>query len=164
MNMSIREGDTLPAATFVRKGADGPEAVELAGLTKGRRIVIVAVPGAFTPTCHSAHMPTIIAEHDAIRAKGVDEVIVLSVNDMHVMKLWGEETGAEAAGITLLADPESTFTKAIGMNFTAPATGMIDRSSRYVMVVDDGVVSRFQLEDKAGGCALTGGQAILDLL
>ncbi|NKB26371.1 MAG: redoxin family protein [Rhodobacteraceae bacterium] len=162
--MSIREGDTLPAATFVRKGPDEPEAVNLADLTTGRKIVVVAVPGAFTPTCHSAHMPTIIDAHGAIRAKGVDEVIVLSVNDMHVMKFWGEVTGAAAAGITLLADPQSKFTKAIGMDFTAEATGMIDRSSRYVMVVDDGVVTRFQPEDITGGCALTGGQAILDLL
>jgi glutaredoxin/glutathione-dependent peroxiredoxin len=162
--MSIRVGETLPNASFVRRGADGPEAVDLGSLTKGRRIVIVAVPGAFTPTCHSAHMPTIIAEHDTIRARGVDEVIVLAVNDMHVMKMWGQVTGAEAAGITLLADVDSGFTKAIGMEFTAAAAGMFDRSSRYVMIVDDGVVTRFQVEDNAGNCAMTGGQAILDLL
>lgn len=162
--MTIREGDRLPDATLIRKEGSDPVEVSVAELTRGRRVVIVAVPGAFTPTCHSAHMPTLIAEHDAIRAKGVDEMVVLSVNDMHVMKLWGEQTGAEAAGITLLADPESNFTTALGVDFTDPSRGMIKRSSRYVMVVDDGVVTRFQLESKKGGCELTGGVAILALL
>ena len=91
--MTIREGDRLPEATLIRKEGTDPVAVSLSDLTRGRRVVIVGVPGAFTPTCHSAHMPTLISEHDAIKAKGVDEMIILAVNDMHVMKLWGNRRG-----------------------------------------------------------------------
>lgn len=162
--MTISTGDTLPEATLVHMGAEGPQEVALAERIKGRKVVIFAVPGAFTPTCHSAHVPSFIRAHDGLRAKGVDEVICVAVNDPFVMAAWGEATGAAAAGITMLADPQSHFTKALGMDFTAPPVGLIDRSQRYAMLVEDGVVTVLNVEDNPGECAISAGETLLDAL
>lgn len=162
--MTISVGDKLPDATLVRMGADGPEAVTLSSLTAGRKVVVFAVPGAFTPTCHSAHVPSFIRTKDQFDAKGVDEIICLSVNDPFVMGNWGEATGATAAGITMLGDAESAFTKAIGMDFTAPPAGLIDRSKRYAMVVEDGVVTVLNEEENPGACEVSAGEALLATL
>ena len=159
--MPISVGDSLPDATFSRIGANGPEQVPLADLTKGRKVAIFAVPGAFTPTCHSAHVPSFIRTKDQFAAKGVDEIICISVNDPFVMKAWGEATGATAAGLTLLADGTSAFTKAIGMDFDAPPVGLMGRSKRYAMLVEDGRVSVFQAEESPGVCDVSGGEALL---
>lgn len=159
--MTITTGDTLPEATLVRLGAEGPEAVKLSGITKGRKVAVFAVPGAFTPTCHSAHVPSFIRTKDQFDAKGVDEIVCISVNDPFVMKAWGEATGATAAGITMLADADSAFTKAIGMDFDAPPAGLIARSQRYAMLVEDGTVSIFQAEDAPGTCDVSAGEALL---
>ncbi|OSP54174.1 peroxiredoxin [Pseudoruegeria sp. SK021] len=162
--MTLDVGTKLPAATLHRKGPDGLEAIALADRLAGRKAVIFAVPGAFTPTCDSAHMPSFVRTIDAFRAKGVDEIICISVNDIHVMDLWGQTTGATDAGITLLADGDSTFTKAIGMAFSAPEAGLIDRSKRYAMIVDDGVVTAFNIEASPGVCDVSAGEALLELL
>ncbi len=159
--MAITQGDTLPDATLVELGADGPAAVQLSAKTKGRKVVIFAVPGAFTPTCHSAHVPSFIRTKDQFDAKGVDEIICVSVNDPFVMKAWGEATGAAAAGITMLGDAESAFTSAIGMDFSAPPAGLLARSKRYAMLVDDGVVTLLQEEESPGVCDVSGGEALL---
>ena len=160
--MTISQGDQLPDATLVQMGADGPAQVSVAEKTKGRKVVIFAVPGAFTPTCHSAHVPSFVRTKAQFDAKGVDEIICVSVNDPFVMKAWGEATGATAAGITMLGDPESAFTKAIGMTFSAPPAGLVDRSKRYAMLVDDGKVTLFQAEDSPGTCEVSAGEALLD--
>ena len=160
--MVISTGEKLPDATVVRRGNDGPESVALADLLKGRKVVIFAVPGAFTPTCHSAHVPSFIRTKDQFAAKGVDEIICISVNDPFVMKAWGEATGANSAGITMLGDPDSSFTKAIGMEFDAPPAGLMARSKRYAMVVDDGTVTVFQAEESPGVCEVSGGEALLE--
>lgn len=149
---------------MVQLGAEGPEAVALADKTKGRKVVIFAVPGAFTPTCHSAHVPSFVRTKDQFNAKGVDEIICVSVNDPFVMKAWGEATGATAAGITMLADAGSEFTKAIGMDFDAPPAGLMARSKRYAMVVEDGKVTVLQAEENPGVCEVSGGEALLDAL
>ncbi len=159
--MTITAGDTLPDISFVEMGADGPTPVSLSDKTKGRKVVIFAVPGAFTPTCHSAHVPSFIRTKDQFAAKGVDEIICVSVNDPFVMKAWGEATGASAAGITMLADPQSEFTNAIGMAFTAPPAGLIARSKRYAMLVDDGQVTLLQQEESPGVCDVSGGEGLL---
>lgn len=161
--MSISVGDTLPEATFTRMGPDGPEQISLKSLTSGRKVVIFAVPGAFTPTCHSAHMPGFIAAKDALTEKGVDEIICLSVNDAHVMRMWGEVTGATAAGITLLADTEGAFAKAIDMEFDAAAVGMFGRSKRYAMAAENGVVTVWHPETTRG-CEVSGGPAMVAAL
>ncbi len=159
--MAISAGDALPDASLVKIGESGPEAVEMAALTKGRKVVIFAVPGAFTPTCHSAHVPSFIRTKDQFAAKGVDEIICVSVNDPFVMKSWGEVTGAAEAGITMLGDAQSTFTKAMGMDFDAPPAGLVARSKRYAMLVEDGVVKILQAEDAPGVCEVSGGEALL---
>lgn len=159
----IAVGDRLPDAAFVRMGAAGPETVRLAERLAGRRVVIFAVPGAFTPTCDSAHLPSFIRTGPQLKAKGIDEILCISVNDAHVMRLWGETSGATAAGITLLADSDATFTKAVGMAFSNPAVGFHDRSRRYAMVVEDGVVSVLHL-DQPGVCDLSTGESLLAAL
>ncbi|WP_306152280.1 peroxiredoxin [Roseovarius sp. MMSF_3281] len=160
--MSISKGDKLPEATLAQMGGDGPEQVELSDKVKGRKVVIFAVPGAYTPTCHSAHVPSFIRTKDQFDAKGVDEIICISVNDPFVMGAWGEATGAADAGITMLGDPESAFTKAIGMEFTAPPAGLIARSKRYAMVVEDGVVTALNEEESPGACEVSAGEALLE--
>lgn len=159
--MTITTGDTLPDATLVRMGDDGPEQVSLADHAKGKKLVLFAVPGAFTPTCHSAHVPSFIRTKDQFTDKGIDEIICVSVNDPFVMKAWGEATGATEAGITMLGDAESAFTKAIGMDFTAPPAGLIARSKRYAMLVEDGTVTKLHVEDSPGVCEVSGGEALL---
>lgn len=159
--MTIAVGDRLPEATLVRIGEKGPEAVSMADKVKGRKVAIFAVPGAFTPTCHSAHVPSFIRTKDQFAAKGVDEIICVSVNDPFVMKAWGEATGATAAGLTMLADADSSFTKAIGMDFSAPPAGLIARSRRYAMLVEDGVVKLMEIEQAPGTCEISGGESLL---
>lgn len=159
--MTLAPGDTLPEATLVKMGADGPEAVSLAQHAKGKKIVVFAVPGAFTPTCHAAHVPSFIRTKDQFAEKGVGEIICVSVNDPFVMKAWGEATGATEAGITMLGDAESAFTKAIGMEFDAPPAGLIARSKRYAMIVDNGTVTTLHVEESPGVCDVSGGEALL---
>jgi peroxiredoxin len=162
--MTISTGDKLPEAKFARLGAKGPETVDLSDLTKGRKIVLFAVPGAFTPTCHSAHLPGFMRQKDAIMAKGVDEIICLSVNDVFVMKAWGEATGATAAGITLLSDPVGDFAAALGLAFDGLPVGLVRRSRRYAMVVEDGTVTSMLLEESPGTCEISGAEGILAAL
>ena len=159
--MSIAVGDKLPEATLVKLGEAGPEQVELGTKLKGRRVVIFAVPGAFTPTCDSAHLPSFIRTKAQFDEKGIDEIICISVNDPFVLNVWAQSSGAEAAGITMLADPDSSYTKAVGMAFSAPPVGFIDRSIRYAMVVDDGVVEVFHEEEGRGVCEATAGESLL---
>jgi peroxiredoxin len=159
--MAIKEGDKLPEVTLLQMGENGPEGVPLADKLKGRRVVIFAVPGAFTPTCHSAHVPSFVRTRDQFAEKGVDEIICISVNDPFVMQAWGEATGADAAGITMLSDGMAEFTKAIGMDFTAPPAGLVDRSARYAMYAEDGVVKVFHKEEGPGTCEVSGGEAML---
>lgn len=160
----ISVGDKLPEATLTRLGAEGPEAVAIQEVAKGRKLAIFAVPGAFTPTCHSAHVPSFIRTKDQFAAKGVDEIICISGNDPFVMKAWGEATGATEAGITMLADAECSFTDAIGMRFDAPPAGLIGRSKRYAMIVEDGEVKILHLEESPGTCEVSAGEGLLDAL
>lgn len=157
----IAVGDRLPAATLLRKTASGTERVELGSLLAGRKVVLFAVPGAFTPTCSSAHLPSFIRTREAFRAQGADEIVCVSVNDVHVMKLWAEQSGAEAAGILMLADADSAFTKALGLAYSNPDVGMFDRSRRYAMVVEDGIVTLLHL-DQPGVCQVSTGEALLE--
>ena len=159
--MTISPGDSLPDATLLRIGANGPEAVSLQARLKGRRVVLFGLPGAYTGTCTMAHVPSFIRTKDAFTAKGVDEIICLSVNDPFVMKAWGDSTGAAAAGITLLADADAAFTLAIGMAFSAPPAGFINRSRRYALYAEDGVVKVFHPETSPGTCDNSGGEAML---
>ena len=162
--MAIAEGDKLPGATLMRAGEGGPEMVALGERLEGRKVILFAVPGAFTPTCHSAHMPSFVRNKARFDEKGVDEIICIAVNDPFVLQAWSAATGADEAGLTVLADPEGAFTSAIGMEFTAPARGLVNRSRRYAMLVEDGVVRRLHAEDSPGVCDVSGGEAMLEAL
>ncbi len=159
--MTISTGDKLPETDLLKLGEGGPETVSLSALTKGRKVVIFAVPGAYTPTCSSAHVPSFIRTKDGFDAKGVDEIICVSVNDPFVVKAWGDATGAAEAGITMLGDPEGAFTKAIGMDFDAPPAGLIGRSRRYAMAVEDGRVTVLHVEENPGTCETSAGESLL---
>ena len=124
----ISTGDALPEATLIQMGANGPEEVRISDKTKGRKVVIFAVPGAYTGTCTTAHVPSFMRTKKQFDDKGVDEIMCLSVNDPFVMQAWGESTGATEAGLTMVSDAASEFTKAIGMDFDAPPVGLIARS------------------------------------
>lgn len=160
--MTIAVGEKLPEANFVELGAKGPAAVSVADLTAGRKIALFAVPGAFTPTCHNAHVPSFVKAAAELSDKGVDEVVCVSVNDPFVMKAWGEATGASGVGIRMLADPESAFTKAIGLDFTAPPAGLIARSQRYSMFIEDGVVKVLNVEGSPGEATCSLGEALVE--
>lgn len=162
--MTISEGSPLPGATLLHVGENGPEQVDLAERLAGRKVVIFAVPGAYTGVCTTAHVPSFVRTKAKFDAKGVDEIICVSVNDPFVMKAWGESTGATEAGITMLADAESAFTTAIGMDFTAPPVGLINRSARYAMLVEDGVVKVLHKEESPGQCEISAGEAMLDAI
>jgi glutaredoxin/glutathione-dependent peroxiredoxin len=159
--MMLTEGMSLPDATVLEMIEDEAKSVSLADKLKARRVVIFAVPGAFTPTCDAAHLPSFIRTADAFRQKGVDEIICISVNDAYVMGLWGKQSGATDAGITMLADGSSEFTKAVGMAYSSPKSGMLNRSRRYAMLVEDGVVKVLHLEASTGICEVSGGEAML---
>lgn len=160
--MSISTGDKLPSASLLQMGANGPEAVDLASKTSGRKVVIFAVPGAFTGVCHNAHVPSFIRTKDQFSAKGVDEIICVTVNDPFVTDAWGEITGATAAGITMLGDWDSSFTKAMGMEFSNDDAGLMERSKRYAMLVEDGTISVLNEEENPGLCDVSAGEGLLE--
>lgn len=162
--MTISVGSRLPDAKLLHLGGNGPESVALADKLKGRKVVVFGLPGAFTGTCSTAHVPSFIRTKEALEAKGVDEIICVTVNDPFVLKAWSEQTGAETAGLTSLADAESHFTKAIGMDFNVPAVGLVNRSKRYALYAEDGVVKVLNVEENAGACGVSSGEAILDAL
>lgn len=159
--MAVLIGDRLPSSTLVRMGDVGPQQITVEELTANRKVIIFGLPGAFTSTCSTAHVPSFIRTHDKLIAKGVDEVICISVNDIHVLKEWSKVTGADLAGISMWADPSSEFTTAIGMNFDVPLIGFIGRSSRYAMLVEGGVVQIFNEETSTHTCDLSTGETML---
>ena len=159
--MPITVGDTLPGSTLLKMGENGAELVDLGERLKGRKVVIFGLPGAFTGVCTTAHVPSFIRTKPDFDAKGVDEIICISVNDPFVIKAWTDATGAEAAGLTTLADAESAFTTAIGMNFSAPPVGFVNRSKRYSLYAEDGVVKAINLEETPGACEISAGETLL---
>ena len=159
--MTISVGDKLPEVTLVKATAEGPQQVSSSDYFAGKKVALFSVPGAFTPTCSSAHVPSFIRTKGGFDEKGVHEIICISVNDPFVMKAWGEATGATEAGLTMLADAEGAFTSAIGMEFTAEPAGLIRRSKRYAMYVEDGIVKVFHEETGRGTCEVSGGEALL---
>ena len=159
--MTISAQDDLPAATLLYMGPAGLERVALQTRANGVKLVIFGVPGAFTRTCTSAHVPSFIRTKGAFLAKGVAEVICVSVNDPFVMKAWGDATGASEAGITMMADSDASLAKALGLVFSAPDVGLIDRCQRFALYAEDGVVKVVHVEDDAGVCETSGGEALL---
>jgi glutaredoxin/glutathione-dependent peroxiredoxin len=162
--MAISVGDTIPEAMLTMMGEGGPQQVSLHSKIKGRNVVIFGLPGAYTGTCTTAHVPSFIRTKDGFAAKGVDEIICVSVNDPFVMGAWGQSTGASAAGIAMLGDSEAQLTKAMGVAFSVPPIGLIDRSKRYALYAEDGVVKVLHMEENAGVCETSGGESLLDAI
>jgi len=142
--MTISVGDRLPNTTLVKATSDGPDQVESETFFAGRRVALFAVPGAFTPTCSAKHLPGFVEKEAALKAKGIDEVACTSVNDAFVMDAWGKSAGA--GDITLLADGNGDFAKAVGLTMDGSGFGMGTRSQRYSMIVNDGVVEQLNVE------------------
>jgi glutaredoxin/glutathione-dependent peroxiredoxin len=160
--MTIKIGDKLPHAEFLVPGADGPEKRSTVDVFKGKKIVLFAVPGAFTPTCNAMHLPGYIIDHDAILARGVDAIVCTAVNDVHVMKAWSKASVADGK-VLMLADGNATFAKACGLELDLNVANMGLRSSRYSMIVEDGVVKQLNIETKSG-VNVSGSETILEQL
>lgn len=160
----ISTGDKLPDATLMKLGEGGPEEVDLQGLIGNGKAVIFGLPGAFTGTCSSAHLPSFMRTRDGLADKGAEQVICVSVNDPFVMQAWDQATGAGDAGVTLLADPSGDFVKALGLDFTAPPAGLYGRSQRFSMLIEDGEVKIVNVEDNPGQCTVSAGEALLDAM
>ena len=142
--MSISKGDRIPAATVNHMTGDGPKELSTADLFGGKKVVLFALPGAYTPTCSAAHLPGFVANADKLKAKGVDDIVCLSVNDAFVMDAWGKDQNAEE--IHMVADGSGDFTRAVGLELDLTARGMGVRSQRYAMIVDDGTVTELAVE------------------
>ena len=159
----IRVGDRLPAANLKRLTADGIKDMPVAELTRGKRVVLFAVPGAFTPTCSEQHLPGFLQQAAAFKAKGIDTIACVAVNDPFVLNAW-DKANAVDGRIELLSDGNAEFTKAIGLDFDASAVGLGTRSKRYAMVVDDGVVRTLLIEDVPSKAQKSSAEAILATL
>ena len=153
--MTIAVGDKLPEATFKVRTPDGLKDVTTQELTAGKKVVLFAVPGAFTPTCHAKHVPSYLEHLDALKAKGADAVGCIAVNDAFVLDAWGKAVGS---------DGNATFTKALGLDFDGSGFGLGTRSKRYAMLVDNGVVKALNVEESPGGMEVSGADRILAAL
>jgi peroxiredoxin len=159
--MAIQEGDKLPEATLHMMKDGKPAAVTTGELFGGKKVVVFAVPGAFTPTCSQAHLPGFVVNADAIKAKGVDSIVCLSVNDAFVMGAWGADKNAEE--LLMVGDGNGDFTRAIGLEMDGSGFGLGTRSQRYAMIVDDGVVTKPAVE-APGAFEVSKAEAILEAL
>ena len=158
--MAIKIGDKVPSGNFGVMKGEGPGSLSSDELFKGKTVVLFSVPGAFTPTCSKTHLPGFVKNAGAIKAKGVDTIACLAVNDVFVMDVWGKSSGAEGK-VVMLADGNAAYTKALGLELDASGFGMGTRGQRFAMIVKDGVVDKLQVEPSAGQCTISGGESIL---
>ena len=161
--MTIAVGDRIPEVTLKRATPDGAVETPLGDYFAGRTVVLFAVPGAFTPTCSNNHLPGFLENRDAILAKGVDQIAVVSVNDPFVMGAWARFSGGEGK-IDFIADGSAVLAKAMGLELDATGGGMGIRSKRYSMIVKDGVVASLNVEDKPGQAEVSGAARIMEQL
>jgi peroxiredoxin len=161
--MTIAIGDRLPDATLKTMTADGAKAVTTAEIFAGKKVVLFGVPGAFTPTCSNNHLPGYLENYDAFRAKGVDQIAVVAVNDHFVMGAWQKFTGGEGK-ILFLADGNGDFIKALGLEADLSGGGLGLRSKRFSMIVEDGKVTSLNIEDSPGQAVISGAAALLEKL
>ena len=157
--MTIQVGESLPQVTFRIMTADGPVAKTTDDLFKGRNVVLVAVPGAFTPTCHRNHLPGYVENQQAIKAKGVDAIVVTAVNDVFVMDAWSKAAGGD--GLEFMSDGNGDFARAIGLSMDGSGFGLGTRSQRYSMVVENGVVKTLNVEDAPAKAQISGAENLL---
>lgn len=159
--MTISIGDRIPNVVVNQMTADGPAELSSEDLFGGKKVVLFALPGAFTPTCSASHLPGFVANADKIKAKGVDDIVCLSVNDAWVMDAWGKQQNA--AEIHMVADGSANFTQAVGLELDRTQAGLGIRSQRYAMVVEDGVVTALNVEE-GGKFEKSSAEAVLALL
>ena len=160
--MAIKVGDKVPSGTFTVMTGEGPKPMTTDELFKGKKVVLFAVPGAFTPTCHKNHMPGFVKNADTIKAKGIDMIAVTAVNDVFVMDAWKKASGGD--GIEFLADGSANWAKAVGITADLSERGLGVRSGRYSMVVQDGVVKSLNVEDAPGKADISGADNLLKSL
>ena len=160
--MPIKVGDRLPEAKFRVMAPEGPAWKTTADVFKGKKVALFAVPGAFTNTCHKMHVPSIMQNADAIKAKGVHTIAVTSVNDVFVLDAWKKATAADK--VDFLADGNGEFAKAIDLAFDGSGNGLGMRSKRYSMLVEDGVVKKLNIEEAPGKVEVSGGDTLLTQL
>ena len=160
--MTIKVGDTIPSMKLMVATADGPKEISTDEVFKGKKVVLFAVPGAFTPTCSAKHLPGFVQNADALKSKGVDTIACISVNDAFVMGAWGKDQGT-GDKVTMLADGAAAFAKAIGLELDLNARGMGMRSQRYALVAEDGKVTHLGVE-APGGFEVSKAEAILAVL
>lgn len=158
--MPIKVGDRLPHATFRVMTSEGPKPRTTDDIFKGKKVVLFAVPGAFTPTCHKNHLPGFVKNADAIRNKGISTIAVTSVNDAFVMDAWKKVSDPDGR-IEFLSDGNADFAKALGLDLDVSANGLGIRSKRYSMVVEDGVVTSLNIEDAPGKAEISGADNLL---
>ena len=158
----IKVGDQIPSMTLTKATAEGPKPVTTDEIFKGRKVVLFAVPGAFTPTCSAKHLPGFVQNAAALKAKGVDEIVCMAVNDGFVMGAWGKDQGV-GDNITMLADGSAALTKAMGLELDLLARGLGVRSQRFAMVAQDGKVTHLAVES-AGGFDVSRAEAVLAAL
>ena len=161
--MKLSVGERLPEATFTTMGADGPQPMTTVEIFGGKKVVAFAVPGAFTPTCHAQHLPGFLNELEAFKAKGVDTVACIAVNDVFVMDAWAKQSGADGR-ILFLADGNGDFTRAVGMELDVRAVGLGERSHRYAMLADDGEVTVLNVEDAPASAIMSSAEELLKAL
>lgn len=159
--MSISEGERLPEATFKVMGEEGPEDLTVDQLCKGRKVVLFAVPGAFTPGCSQTHLPGYVVNADKIKASGVDTIACMAVNDAFVMDAWGKDQNADQ--ILMISDGNGDFIRKTGLEMDASGGGMGTRSRRFAMILDDGVVTHLAVES-GGGVDVSAAEKILEKL
>lgn len=160
--MAIQVGDSIPSMKVMMATADGPKETSTDDIFKGKKVVLFAVPGAFTPTCSAKHLPGFVQKADEIKAKGVDTIACISVNDGFVMNAWGKDQGA-GDKVVMLADGSAAFAKALGLELDLTARGMGVRSQRYALVAQDGKVTHLGVE-APGGFEVSSAEAILAAL
>jgi peroxiredoxin len=158
--MTIANGDSLPETTFRFMGPDGIESLSTKDVFAGKKVVLFAVPGAFTPTCHLKHLPGFIENANAFKNKGIDSVVCIAVNDPFVLAAWEDNSGAKGK-VLFLSDGNAEFTRKIGMDFDGSGIGLGTRSKRYAMLVDDGVVKVLHTEDSPGVAEVSTAESML---
>jgi peroxiredoxin (alkyl hydroperoxide reductase subunit C) len=160
--MTIKVGDRIPSGKLKRMTAEGPKDITTDEIFKGKKVVLFALPGAFTPTCSAKHLPGFVQKAGDIKGKGVDTIACLAVNDAFVMGAWGKDQGV-GDKVLMLADGSADLTKALGLDLDLVAAGMGVRSKRYAMVVDDGVVKTLNVE-APGAFEVSSAESILKAL
>lgn len=159
--MPIKAGDKVPSVTLTQMTPDGPKPITTDELFKGKRVMVFGLPGAFTPTCSASHLPGFVVNADKIKAKGVDEIVCLSVNDAFVMDAWGKTQNAEE--LRMIGDGNADFARAIGLDLDLTARGMGFRLRRFAMIVEDGVVKHINVEEP-GKFEVSSAEQMMELL